>query len=889
MTLSSENLWVDALFWKVEWVVDTDKEYKKFEKALSKKEDRESFVRAIDEWKWAQIVDLFWQETLTSKIDEAKFGKESWKGSMKPEVREAYLVLWQLMDWWASASGSSTESWTTWYQGLVEKAENNVKLEKALNSILWKIDNNKWWTETDKGIAKDAIKDLFKDCDSLEEFERRAWTRLATIEAIDNVEDIIKAVPNLVEKIWKGINKAVANFLEKCWIARDRVIAMFKDAIDAWKMAIQDFVDWCKEKWQNIVDISKIVLARWWEQFKKFLNYLEWVKEGVQEALNAAWEFCGQQWDKFVNMCGWIKDAIVDFWTKLIEQWKLAWKTFIESIKNNIDKATKICRDLLEKGKIAIWELVDWCKSMWQKWKELLASIIDASKSAWDQFANWCKENWQSAKDMFKSVAKSLLEKWKMTLDSFVNWCKWARETVKDTACNILVGLVNAGKFALNVIADALLVVVWSAVVLWELLLKAWKEIYGWIKRWWQALVKFISDVASVLWEKGKSAFRSLWEFAKTFMNKCKQLWLMAGNFIANVCKWVWEKMKSFWLSAAEFIKSTYETVKWALNNARDKTAEFFKNLWLAAKDIAVTLRESSKNAWKWCVNFVLKHVQNAFQFLKDTCKMTIDFIWKTIMSLKTHVVEFINYAKQLWIVTIEKIKEWCANSAEAIKNFVKTAIDKCKATWNDITNRFHWRLQDAKDILVSVFTTTKEWIKNFIKFTWKAVLEVGKFLLELWVWAVATVILALKELGSRIYDIGKLCVETLVKVGKLAADKLCQYLSEAFWATKDMIVTIGKYVAAAVNNCAKAVRDWIYSRIKDAKKAYEATKEWIKDSIADIAEWLYKRWVEIKQVCSIIKNSITSGLSAAREWLKWFASRVGMSISALWDIWTSA
>ena len=889
MPATTNNLWMDELFNKMEWSqIDTEKEYKKFEDRLKKDDNEAALIKAIDEWHGAEIIDLFWRDALNQKVAMARsltpeWKDEKWKKVMKPEVRKAYLVLWELMDKWASNAS---------YNNLAENAESNIKWKNALNKITKKIDSNKWWNDTEKRIAKNAINDLFKDCNSLEEFEKRAWTALATIDSFDNIEDIIGSIPNLVEKIWKNINKAAADFLEKCWIARDRIIAMFKDAIDAWMSVTQDFVDWCKEQWQNIADISKIMLARWWEYFKKFLNYLEWVKENIQDALNAAWEFCGQQWDKFVSMCGWIRDSIVDFWAKLVEEWKLAWKIFVESMKNDIAKVTKFCKDLLEKWKIAIWEVIDWCKSMGQKWAEIIANIIDTSKDLWDQFANWCKENWQSAKDIFKTVAMTLLEKWKMALDTFVDRCKWAWETVKDTACNVLVALVKAWKFALDTVATALLVAVWSVVLLGEALLKAWKEVYKWAKN----CAQFISDVAGILWEIWKAKFKSIGEFAKSFMKKCKELWLLAWKFIEDVCKWVWEKMKALWLTAKDFIISTYEAVKSSLLNAWDKTAEFFKNLWLAAKDVAVTLWEVSKNSWKWCVNFVLNNVQNARDFLQNTCKMTIDFIWEAIMSLKTHVVDFIKYVKGLWKVTIENIRKWCKNSFEAIKNFIKTAIDKCEATWNDITNRFHWRLQDAKAILISVFEITKnwvqnwiEWIKKFIKFTWKAALEAGKLLLEIWIWTVAVVILALKELGCKIYDIGKLCVETLVKVGKLAADKLCQFLSEAFWATKDMIVTIGKYVAAAVNNCAKAVRDWIYKRVWDAKAAIEATKTWIKESVADITEWLYKKWVEIKEICSIIKHSVVNAANEAREWVKWVANKVSLSVSALWDIRTTA
>lgn len=109
------------------------------------------------------------------------------------------------------------------------------------------------------------------------------------------------------------------------------------------------------------------------------------------------------------------------------------------------------------------------------------------------------------------------------------------------------------------------------------------------------------------------------------------------------------------------------------------------------------------------------------------------------------------------------------------------------------------------------------------------------------------------------------------------------------FWATKDMIVTIGKYVAAAVNNCAKAVREWIYNRVQDAKAAYEATKQWISETVSDIANWLYKKHVEIKEICSIIKNGIAGAASAAREWMKWFAGKISMSVTALWNIRTTA
>jgi hypothetical protein len=57
---------------------------------------------------------------------------------------------------------------------LLESAETEVTLEKAKQNLLDKINSNSDWNESLKVTARNVIEDLFAECNSVEEFERRA-------------------------------------------------------------------------------------------------------------------------------------------------------------------------------------------------------------------------------------------------------------------------------------------------------------------------------------------------------------------------------------------------------------------------------------------------------------------------------------------------------------------------------------------------------------------------------------------------------------------------------------------------------------------------------------------------------------------------------------------
>ncbi len=882
---------MEDLFWNLEWwTIDNEKEYEDFEKIVKKDGWREEFEQEVDK-QWAKILQSFWTgldakiQIATDEFDPTNPEKRKW--TMKPNVREAYMVLWKLKKW--GLHPSKTPAWDTpeqwawsgrvWlYKEMKDAAEQEATLDKKYQEMLKVIDNTQDWSYNTKQAAKEVIKQLFAECKTVEEFEKRVGTSLSTMDKIDGIKDVIKNAVSTVKEIPWLPKKALFELYKKCWVAKEQLNWMWKEAIKAGDTTINEFVEWSKEQWQKISDITKTILLFGEDYFKQFLNYLEWINEWIEEALITAWEYCWNQWNKLVSLCWEVKDSVLNFWKQLVEKWQLEWRAFLDSAKNDWDKVKSFCKDLIEKWKIKFGEFVDWCKWMAQKGKDILMSIVESSAAMWNKFADWCKDNWEAAKNTFKEVARSLLEKGKMTLNAFIDWCKGAWETVKDAACSILVWLVKAWKFSLDVVCGALLVVVGSVVLLWELMVKAWKEIYKWGKE----LANFVSSLALNMWEKAKDAYKSASEFVHSMLQKCKEWGIATAEFVKDFVKSTWEKMKKFGITAKDFITATYEAVKTSLKGKWNEVANFFRKLWMNITEVVTTLYEKAKWTWNNCVDFVAGAVEkwwlnfkSAMSLLLDKCRMAIDSVWRAFMKWKKYVEQFINYVKEKGLITIQNIRKWCENRAEDIKLFFRTAIDKCKATWNDVKEWCNWRIQDIKNVLHEIYWATKEWVKkliNLMKEWGMAVLDAGKLIIGLGIGAVALVILGLKEFWEKLADVAKMCVDSLVRTWKYAVGKICDFLSEAYGKSKEMLIKIWQYVAEWIQSAAEWVRDWIYQRTRDAKKAYEAMRNFIHDWVRDVAKWLYQRGVDLVDVCRTIKNAFWASLRTAYEWLKAFA-----------------
>ena len=870
----------------VEWgTINNESEYKKYEKLIKNPQGKEEFKQEVDA-KWSQILQSFW-DWLDQKIQQAR--SEKWK--MNPDVREAYNVLGKLKDKQAWAPAEQAINGRAWlYNEMKNAAEQEAALDKKYQEILTMIDKNPDWSYVSKQTAKQMIKELFAECKTVEEFQRRTGSTLDGIQSFDDVKDVIKWSISVLKEIPWLPKKAVMEVYRLCWVGVEKLNQMWKEMLEKGYAAMSDFVEWAKEAWQKISDMAKTVIEFWGDMFKQFLNYLEEVKEWVEEALNAAWEACWKQWDKFVNMCWGLRDSVVAFWRNLVEEWKLAWRVFLDSMVNNWEKAKAVCIELINKWIIKMGELVDWCKGMAKKWKEMLIGVIESSISMWNQFADYCKENWEAAKWMFKEVSRALLEKWKMTLQAFVDRCKWAWETVKDAACSVLLGLVAAWKFTLDLVCDVLLVAVGTVVVLWELLIKAWKEIY----KKWKEFANFMSNLFVSLWEKSKDLYKSAAEFVKAMIDKCKEFGISALDFV----KAVWTKLEQLWISVKDFIHATFESVKASLKNKIDDVAKFFKELWMKIEDVVVAINEKVGEAWTTCAEFVMKNVKNfkeAVSILVEKCKKWIDAIWKAVMKCGKFVAEFINYAKTRAKITYSKIKEWCGNRIDAINAFFTAAIETCKIKWELIKEWCNGQLENIKDVLKKIYWKSKEKVKELLDLMvkgWEKALDAWKFILKLWigltVGAVMVVIEWLKQAGETLQNIAKMCVDTLVRTWKFAADKVCDFLASVYWTWEKWCKLIWQYVAEWIRTAAKSVREWIYKTTNNALAAYEAMEKFISDWVKDVAKWLYQKWIALKDICRTIKRSFGNSLKAAWQGLQAFAEecRIGFAdlLYAAWD-----
>lgn len=868
--------------------IDKKNEFKDFEKVIANKDlwGKEVLVQEVTKDQ-GKVLNLFEEWDLTNKAKEAK-------DENKPkDVQNAYKIL---------LAYKNGKAWS--YDQVLEQVEQEETLDEAKQRILNMIDKNSDWSNPSKRTAKKVVEDIFEECNSVDEFERRAGVTLATVELMDNIWDFFRAIPEAIYKTaekYKAqreeIVKETQQFMEELWYKAEEV---WNNMIERWIAEWNNYVEYCKKKGQKMKDIAKTICERWKEQFSSFLSYLEGIKEWVEDALSAAWEWTWKQWDSFMELCAWARDSVKAFWIKLIEKWELAWQNFVEGLKNDREKVKETCKYLLDQWLIKLNDFAERCKWVWEKWKELLVSILEWSKQLVKDFVNRCTENWESAKSWFKDVCKSMLEKWKMLVSEFVELCKNSWELVKETACNVLVSLVAVGKIALRVAFDALIVLPAVAVAeLTKLLITAWKEVF----KKTAELGKFIGELAIIWREKAKSLWNTFVDYMKDYMkwvmDTIKGLWIKLGNIIEGLFKTMRQWLEKAGIAVSDFIKATYDVVMTALKNIWDTTATFFRNLGMNAKDVIVTLWEASKMTWKNMVDYTLNTLKSIglsikewFKFLIEKCKVWIDTIWTLLMKAWEHVAEFINYVKELWIITYERIKQWCNNQVEKIKLFIRTAIDACKATRNNLVEWCGGRVEQIKNILVELYWKTKEWLKNLIRFIWWAVLEAWKFILQLWIAVPALMVLVLKELWEWLEAITKLFVETLVKYGKMAVSALCDALTEAFGKTKEMIIRIWQAVANFLKSSAESIRAWILKKTNDAVQAIKAMESYIKENIGDLCNWLYEQWLAVKDIAKTIMTAFKWQAKAIVAWVKAFydlcKNKLNMGRSEFKKAWNS-
>lgn len=865
--------------------IDTDQEFKNFEDVVDNTKSRETFINAVskDETK---VLNLFDEKELTKKINNVN----KWKSTVQSkEVQDAYKALWAYK---AGKIGTYTQ--------VLDQLESETPLDQSKKKLLKLIKNNKDWDKNLKQTAVNVVEDLFNECNTVEEFERRAGIRLGTIEGMDNIWDFFKATPKFITytvektvKQWWEALKSFMSLTKKLWYS---MYDIGKVLIEQQKIWRNNFLQLCEAEWRAIKEIISTVCWRWKEKFQSFLKYLKEKWEYVSEALNAAWEWTWKQWNNFVEFCSGARDEVKAFWINLVKKWELLRNTMLEWLKSHREEVKDVAKTLIEAWLIKLHDFADRCKWVWEKWKELIIGILERNKQLVKDFVNRCTENWESAKSWFKDVCKSMLEKWKMLVSEFVELCKNSWELVKETACNVLVSLVAAWKIALRVAFDALIVLPAVAVAeLTKLLITAWKEVF----KKTAELGKYIGELAIIWREKAKSLWNTFVDYMKWVMDTIKGLWIKLGNIIEGLFKTMRQWLEKAGIAVSDFIKATYDVVRTAFNNAWDQTATFFRKLGMNAKDVIVTLWEASKRTWKNMVDYTLNTLKSIglsikewFKFLIEKCKVWIDTIWTLLMKAWKHVAEFINYVKELWIITYERIKQWCNNQVEKITLFIRTAIDACKATRNNLVEWCGGKVEQIKNILVELYWKTKEWLKNLIRFIWWAVLEAWKFILQLWIAVPALMVLVLKELWEWLAAITKLFVETLVKYGKMAVSALCDALTEAFGKTKEMIIRIWQAVANFLRSSAESIRAWILKKTNDAVQAIKAMESYINEKIGDLCNWLYEQWLAVKDIAKTIMTAFKWQAKAIVAWVKAFydlcKNKLNMGRSEFKKAWNS-
>lgn len=782
--------------------IDKKGEFKDFEKVIDNKDSwgKEILAQEVtkDQWK---VLNLFDDEELNNKIEEAEKSTEKSK-----EVKDAYKAL---------KAYKSGKRWS--YEQVLEQSEGEESLFKAKQKILSMIDKNSDWSPSLKETARTVIEDLFDECDSVEEFERRAWRRLKWVEDIDDAWDFFRSIPELMYKHLENLSsttkeraRKMLELMKKTWYG---IKELWKKWIELWILKRNEFIDWCKEKWQSIADITKTVCERWKDQFKSFINYLKGKWEDISQALRSAWEWTWGQWNNFVNWCGGKREDVKDMTKELFDLWL-----------------------------IKLHEFADRCKNLWEQWKQILINVFEWNKNLVQDFVNRCSENWESAKIWFKDICKSLIEKSIITVENFVDRCKNSWEKVKDAACVVLVyahKVLNIWVWVLYTLLIEIPKVTISTIA--GLLMKAWKEIYKVGKEFGE----FIWDVAVAWWERAKWKWIAFAEYMKGLFNTLKSVAIEWKNAFDSFMRKMREWLKNAGISAMDFVKSTCVWVKWVLIKGWEAAVNAFKAIWIKIETAIQAIREAIGDARDTIVTDVIaiykgiwKGIKDALTYLGNTLKIWREKICKAAIGIKDYFVAFIDVVKNAGLLIYENISKWLWGVRVSVKEFYRKAIDRCWAKIDDIWARCSNKFDIAKRLVDEIFIAVKGGVKKFVERVWKgvnAVVSACEWLAKIWIWITAYIVEWLREACKKIWTLAKALWEKC----SVAARNICEWINNKVKDAKRVAVEVAQAIADATSAAIDWVKRKINAWIDEIKYLRDKFDQWIKD----IFDWLKSKW----------------------------------------------
>ena len=191
---------------------------------------------------------------------------------------------------------------------------------------------------------------------------------------------------------------------------------------------------------------------------------------------------------------------------------------------------------------------------------------------------------------------------------------------------------------------------------------------------------------------------------------------------------------------------------------------------------------------------------------------------------------------------------------------------------------------------MFDIYWKTKEWVKKLITLVWKWIEEWARYLMKIWLAATEVVVWALVLLGiwvakitelmadwlkyayHTVEAVAKKLVEVMQKAGKFVAKAVCDAIFECYGRWKELVTRIWKAVAEAVRDIATTVRDWIYEKTNDMKKAVESMKKWLSKSIWDVYKWMKAKWA--------------NAINAIKVIWEVFVDSIGTAIKALYEAW---
>ena len=407
-------------------------------------------------------------------------------------------------------------------------------------------------------------------------------------------------------------------------------------------------------------------------------KYSDYAPEGVTyekfveaEIKNIVRESCAD----VINVGRWITDETLDemraframqidgkpiehfgFWSTIGD----GFKTIGNGIKDGFnwlkDKAEGIIKKIGEEFRDIIDDLGDLADDVLDAFNAITDKILDPIKDAFKKMVdtiilgpiNWIKDTaqkiWDKIKDLEENIRRKIVDAFEAIKNKIIEVVNNVKTGLERTMQNVKDGITHA----VDVVKDKLEAFANGFVDFFKTIFEGFKTFFGWI-----------GDAFRACWNGIKWAFWHVVNGLKT-----------AFYTVFNGLKWAFwhviDGLKGVWFWVKDKI---LKIAPWILNIFSD-ILQFFKNLFLAGKFIALTAAEIIENPFQGILKIMLLLAGIAlgialfliYIVLSMGPAIIIGFVYAWVAAVAIAIIETVLYVLVSWIATFSFVIVWIFN-----------------------------------------------------------------------------------------------------------------------------------------------------------------------------------------------------------------------------------